>query len=173
MLCENKLTNLVFKTKKIVQNTIYFLFVLFLLFFILEKNKQRQPRMKCINVMQCKSQKQRKTKKNQITMVTKNSNEAQGPCQKDSIRLSLLHPKLFRCTTSIGVLIHMGIISNSKIGIKVQSLYQFTNEYHRILCLRHKYFWFVCSLSSLQLVTVWTNVSRLSTKMTNPCRLIM
>ena len=47
------------------------------------------------------------------------SNEAQGPCQKDSIRLSLLHPKLFRCTTSIGVLIHMGMISNSKIGIKV------------------------------------------------------
>ena len=57
--------------------------------------------------------------KNQRTMVTKNSSEAQGPGQKDSIRLSLLHPKLFRCTTSIGVLIHMGMISNSRIGIKV------------------------------------------------------
>ena len=47
------------------------------------------------------------------------SNEAQGPCQKDSIRLSLLHPKLFRCSTSIGVFIHMGMISNFRIGIKV------------------------------------------------------
>ena len=95
------------------------------------------------------------------------SNEAQGPCQNDSIRLSLLYPKLFKCTSSIRVLIHMRMITNSKIGIKVQSLYQFTNEYHRILCLRHRYFWFVCSLSSLQLVTVWTNLSRLSTKVTN------
>ena len=47
------------------------------------------------------------------------SNEAQGSCQKDSIRLSLLHPKLFRCTMSIGVFIHTGMISNSRIGIKV------------------------------------------------------
>ena len=81
--------------------------------------------------------------------------------------------KLFRCTSSIGVFIHMRMITNSRIGIKVQNLYQFTNKHYRILCLRHKYFWFVCSLSSLQLVTVWTNVPRLSTKMTNPCRLIM
>ena len=64
--------------------------------------------------------------KNQRTMVKRNSNEAQGPCQ-DSIRLNLLHPKLFRCTTSIGVLNHMGIITNSRIGIKIYSLYQFTN----------------------------------------------
>ena len=35
------------------------------------------------------------------------SNEAQGPCQKDSIRSSLLHPKPFRCITSIGVPIHI------------------------------------------------------------------
>ena len=101
------------------------------------------------------------------------SNEAQGPCQKDSIRLSLLHPKLLRCTMSIRVFIHMRMISNSRIGIKVQSLYQFTNKYHRILFLRHMYLWFVCSLSSLQLVTIWTNVPRLSTKMTNSSRLIM
>ena len=47
------------------------------------------------------------------------SNEAQGPCQKDSIRLNLLHPKLFKCTSSIGVLIHMRMIINSRIGIKV------------------------------------------------------
>ena len=47
------------------------------------------------------------------------SNEAQGLCQKDSVRSSLLHPKLFRCTTSIGVLIHLRMISNSKIRVKV------------------------------------------------------
>ena len=47
------------------------------------------------------------------------SNEAQGSCQKDSIRLTILHPKLFRCTSSIGVLIHMRMVTNSRIGIKV------------------------------------------------------
>ena len=47
------------------------------------------------------------------------SNEAQGPCQKDSVSSSLLHPKPFRCTMSIGVLIHMGMITNSRIGINV------------------------------------------------------
>ena len=64
-------------------------------------------------------------------------NEAQGPCQKNSVRFSLLHPKLFICTMSIGVCIHIRVISNSKIGIKVERLYQFTNKCHRILCLRH------------------------------------
>ena len=63
--------------------------------------------------------KQRKNKKPKNNGHKENSNEAQGPCQKDSIRLSLLHPELFRCTISIGVLIHMGMISNSRIGIKV------------------------------------------------------
>ena len=117
--------------------------------------------------------KNEKKKKNQITMVTKSCNKAQGPCQKDSIRLGILHPKLFRCITSIGVLNHMGMISNSRIGIKVESLYQFTNKCYRILSLWHRHFWFVCSLSNLQLVTVWTNVSRLPTKMTNPSKLTM
>ena len=65
------------------------------------------------------------------------------------------------------------MISNSSIGIKVKSLYQFTNKYHKILCLRHRYFRFVCSLSSLQLEIIWMNVPRLSIKMTNPSRLIM
>ena len=87
--------------------------------------------------------------------------------------MSLLHPKLFRCTMSIGVLIHVRMISNSRIGIKVKSLYQFINKYHWILYLRHMHFWLVCSLSNLQLETIGTNVPRLSTKMTNPCRLIM
>ena len=124
--------------------------------------------MKCMNVMQCKSQKQKqKTKSNGYKG---KSNEAQGPCQKDSIRSSLLHPKPFRCTTSIEVCIHIKVISNSRIGIKVESLYQFTNKCYRILCLWHRHFWLVCSLSSLQLVTVWTNVFRLPTKITNPSR---
>ena len=40
--------------------------------------------MKCMNDMQCKSQKQRKQKpKNNGHK--EQSNEAQGPCQKDSI----------------------------------------------------------------------------------------
>ena len=101
------------------------------------------------------------------------SNEAQGPCQKDLVSLSLLHPKLFRCNTSIGVCIHIRVIFNSKIGIKVERLYQFTNKCCRILYLRHLHFWLIYSLSSLQLVTVWTNVSRLPTKMTHPSRLTM
>ena len=123
-----------------------------------------------MNVMQCKSQKQRKQKlKNNGHK--EQSNEVQGPYQKDSTRLSLLHPKIFRCTTSIGVLIHIRMITNSKIGIKVQSLYQFTNEYHKILCLRHKYFQFVCSLSNLQLVTVWMSlfIALYQLKLCNAC----
>ena len=105
--------------------------------------------------------------KNKEQWSQRKSNEAQRPCQKDSVSLSLLHPKLFRCTTSIGVCIHNRVISNSKIGIKVECLYQFTNKCYRILCLRHWHFWFVCSLSNLQLVIIRTNMSRLSTKMTH------
>ena len=47
------------------------------------------------------------------------SDEAQGPCQKNSIRLSLLLPKLFRCNSSIEVILQIRILSNFKIGIKV------------------------------------------------------
>ena len=114
-----------------------------------------------------------KTQKPKTNGHKRKNNEAQRPCQKDSIRSSLLHLKPFRCTTSIGVYIHIRVISNSRIGIKVENLYQFTNKCYRILCLWHRHFWFVCSLNSLQLVTVWTNVSRLPTKMTNPSRLTM
>ena len=118
-------------------------------------------------------EKKRKTQKPKNNGHKGQSNEAQGPYQKDSISSSLLHPKPFRCTTSIGVRIHIRVISNSKIGIKVESLYQFTNKCYRILCLWHRNFWFVCSLSSLQLVTIWTNMSRLPTKITNLSRLTM
>ena len=65
------------KTKRIVQNTICFLFLpfYFYFFYLLKKT----PRMKCMNVMQCKSyktqkkkkkQKTKKQNKNQRTMVT-------------------------------------------------------------------------------------------------------
>ena len=130
--------------------------------------------MKCMNILQCKSYKQREKKQKPKNNDHKGkNNEAQRPCQKDSIRSSLLHPKPFRCTMSIGVCIHIRVISYSRIGIKVENLYEFTNKCYRILCLWYRHFWFVCSLSSLQLVTVWTNVSRLSTKMANPSKLTM
>ena len=74
---------------------------------------------------------------------------------------------------ALEVCIHIRVISNSKIEIKVKRFYQFTNKCYRILCLRHWHFWFVYSLSYLQLVTIRTNVSRLLTKMTHPNRLTM
>ena len=119
------------------------------------------------NAMQLLETKEKNTKTKEQWSQRK-SNEAQGLCQKDSVSLSLLHPKLFRCTSSIGVCIHIRVISNSEIGIKVERLYQFTNKCYRILCLRHWHFWFVCSLIKLQLVTIRTNVSRLPTKNDTP-----
>ena len=59
MLCENKLTNLVFKNQ---ENSAKHNLLPFSPFFLFGKDKQKQPRMKCMNVMQCKSQKQRKQK---------------------------------------------------------------------------------------------------------------
>ena len=150
-----------------MQNTFFLPFPPY--FFFFWKKITKHPIMKCMNVMQCKSQKQRnKTKKIKKNGYKEQRDKAQGPCQKDSIRLSLLHPKLFRCNSCIGVIIHIRMMSNFRIGIKVQGLYQLTNKYHKILCLRHRYFWLICLLSSLQLETVWTNVPSLSTKMTNP-----
>ena len=69
-----------------------------------------------MQILETKKKRKKKTKNNGHKEY---SNEAQGPCQKDSIRLSLLHPKIFRCTSSIGVLIHMRMVTNSRIGIKV------------------------------------------------------
>ena len=65
--------------------------------------------------MQILKKKKKKKKKGH----NEESDKAQGPCQKDSLRLSLWHPKFFRCTSCIGVLIHIRILSNSRIGIKV------------------------------------------------------
>ena len=103
------------------------------------------------NAMQILETKKKKKKTEEQWSQRKN-NEVQGPRQKDSVSLSFLHSKLFRCTTSIGVCIHIRVISNSNIGIKVARLYQFTNKCYRILCLRHWHFWLICSLSSFQLV---------------------
>ena len=64
--------------------------------------------------------KEKKKKKTKNNGHKEYSNEAQGPCQKDSIRLSLLHPKIFRCTSSIGVLIHMRMITNSENDYQLQ-----------------------------------------------------
>ena len=172
MSCENKLTNLVFKNKENSAKTQFASFsfpFFFKIFFIQNKNTQNE--MHECYAMQILKKKENTKPKNKGHKGQ--SNEAQGLCQKDSIRSSLLHPKPFRCTTSFGICIHIRVISNSMIGIKVESLYQFTNKCYRILCLWHRHFQFVCSFSSLQLVTVWTNVSRLSTKMTNSCRFIM
>ena len=103
--------------------------------------------------MLCNANSRDKKKKKKKNGHKWKSNKAQGLNQKDSIKSSLLHPKPFRCTMSIRVFIHIRVISNSRIGIKVENLYQFTNKCYRILCLWHRHFWFVCSLSSLQLVT--------------------
>ena len=122
MLCENKLTNLIFKTKKIMQNTICFLFLpsIFFFFLNLEKKNKNKNNLEWNAWILCNANPRNKeNKKPKNDGHNEYSNETQGPCQKDSIRLSLLHPKLFRCTSSIGVLIHMRMITNSKIGIKV------------------------------------------------------
>ena len=128
MSYENKLTNLVFKNKENSARTQCATFFLpFSLFFLKKKlyRIKKTPRMKCMDVMQCNSQRQKKNTKpkNKEQWSQRKSNKAQGPCQKDSVSLSLLHPKLFRRTTSIGVCIHIRVISNSKIGIKVECLY--------------------------------------------------
>ena len=76
----------------------------------------------CYAMQILKAQKKKKKKKQKQQ---KNSghkeyrDEAQRPCQKDSIRLSLLHPRLFRYNSGIEVIIHMRMMHNSKIGIKV------------------------------------------------------
>ena len=50
--------------------------------------------MKWINVIQCKSQKNKENKTTKKDGHKEQSDEAQGPCQKDLISLTLLHPKL-------------------------------------------------------------------------------
>ena len=139
---ENKLTNIVFKNKENSTKTqlasFSFPFYLFIyLFIFINKNTQNEMH-ECyaIQLLETKG----KTQKPKNKGHKGKNNEAQITSQKDSIRSSLLHPKPFRCTTSIGVSIHIRVISNSRIGIKVESLYQFTNKCYRILCLWHRHF---------------------------------
>ena len=83
MLCVNKLTNLVFNAKKInaKHNLLPFSFIyLFIFIYILKRINKKNPRMKCMNVMQCKSQKQKETKKTNNNGHKGQNNEAQGPC---------------------------------------------------------------------------------------------
>ena len=122
MLCKDKLANLDFKSKK--NNANHILLPFFFFFFLIwKRNNKNNPRMKYMNVMQCPKNKD--SKNNKKDGHKKKSDEAQRPCQKDSIRSSLLHPKLFRCNSSIRVIIrirvtiHVRILSNSRIGIKV------------------------------------------------------
>ena len=71
---------------------------------------------------ECNAMQILKTKGNQNSkrgMVTKNNEMKHKDCQKDSVGLSLLHLKPFRCNSNIGVIIHIRMMSNSKIGIKV------------------------------------------------------
>ena len=71
--------------------------------------------------MQILEKKKQRKQKQQRGMVhhKEYSDEAQGPCQKDSIRSNFLHPKLYKCNFCIRVIIHIRMMSNSKIGIKV------------------------------------------------------
>ena len=54
----------------------------------------------------------------------------QGPCQTNSLRLSLLHPDLFRYKLGVGISIRIDPNFNSSIGIKVKNLYQLMNKCH-------------------------------------------
>ena len=69
MLCENRLTNLIFKTKKIVQNTICFLFLPF--FFYLKIKKKKKLEWNAWMLCNANPRNKKKTQ-NQKTMATKN-----------------------------------------------------------------------------------------------------
>ena len=71
-----------------------------------------------MQLLETKEKKKTQKPRNKEQWSQRKSNEAQGPCQKYLVSLSLLYPKIFRCTPSIGVCIHIRVISNSKIGIK-------------------------------------------------------
>ena len=62
MLCKNKLTNLVFKNQENSAKTQFASFFFPIFFNVL--NKEKTPRMKYMNFMQCKSQEKKKKKKN-------------------------------------------------------------------------------------------------------------
>ena len=99
--------------------------------------------------------------------------KAQGPCQRDSPRLSLLCPHSFRCKLRVGVSRKIILMFNSNIGINVKSLYQFMNKCYTIMCFWHKHFLFSCFLRGFQLETIWVCMPSSSMKMTKPLRFML
>ena len=63
----------------------------------LKKKKKKLPRMKCMNLMQMQTIKKKSFGYKRLKELT------QGPCQPDSLRLSLLHPDSFRCKFGVGI----------------------------------------------------------------------
>ena len=72
-----------------------------------------------MQILKTKKKKQNKTKKAKKNCHKEQRDEAQGPCQKDLIRLRFLNLKPFRCNSCIEVIIHIRMMSNSRIDIKV------------------------------------------------------
>ena len=60
--------------------------------------------MKCMNVMQYKSQKNKENKIAKKNGHKEQRDKAQGLCQKDSIRSSIFHPKLLDRTLAFELL---------------------------------------------------------------------
>ena len=118
----------------------FFYFLDFLLFIIiLKKNHnsiKNKPKMKCMNVMQMQTLMKYSFGHNRLKELT------QGPCQTDSLRLSLLHPDKL----GVGVSIRISPNLSSNIGINVKNLYQFMDKCHRILRFWHRHFLFECLL---------------------------
>ena len=72
----------------------------FYVFFYLKKklkNIKNKPRMKCMNVMQMQTLKKNSFGHKRLKELT------QGPCQTNSLRLSLLHPDSLRCKLGVGI----------------------------------------------------------------------
>ena len=124
------------KTKRIVQkhNLLSFPSSFFFSFFIIIikiKYLEWNAWMLCNENPRNKKEKH----KNQRTMVTKGKTmKHNNHIRKTQLDRVFCTSKPFSCTTSIGVCIHIRVISNSRIGIKVENLYQFINKCYRILC---------------------------------------
>ena len=117
MLCKDNMTNFDYKSKKIMQNTFFLHFPPFYFYFlflnIITKTIYHEMH-ECYAMQILKIKKTKTTKKHDHK---EQRYEAQGPHQKDSIRLSLLHPKLFSYNYCIGVIIHIRMMSNCRIGL--------------------------------------------------------
>ena len=91
MLCKDNMPTLITNPRYIIQNISLFpLFFLFFFFKLKEKTKTTYHEMHECNAIQILEAKRNKTSKEEWS---------QGPCQKELIRLSLLHPKLLKCNS--------------------------------------------------------------------------